>query len=371
MLIIPHTLSLITTYRCTAACDHCCFGCSPQAPEGIPASRMRSYIEQAAEIHSVKVVVFTGGECFLLGRELDELVKTAADHKFVTRFVSNGYWATSLPAARRRLKTLHECGLREANFSTGEQHARYIRPEYVRNGAIAAAELGMASLVAVDAFGDSVFDFDAFIDNAEFQKHVDAGTIVLKVSPWMRFRGERRLAYTKQYLQKMEQHRSFGVGCATLLKVLAVNPAEELGICCGLTLEQIPEMKIGSLREHSIRELLVKTPDDFVKIWIYLQGPDAVLRYARQLDPSISIPRQQAHTCEVCRYVYGNPRIREAVMRQPPENMRDLITQYVQGLAMPLGEVDSKFAARVVRGGGDVKQLKQLHRETRFKCQCV
>jgi hypothetical protein len=371
MLIIPHTLSLITTYRCTAACDHCCFGCSPRAREGIPVPRMRNYIEQASEIHSVKVVVFTGGECFLLGRELDELVKAAAALKFVTRFVSNGFWATSLPAARHRLERLQRCGLREANYSTGEQHARFIPPEYVRNGAIAAAELGMASLVAVDAFGDSQFDFDAFMDDAEFQKHVDAGTIVLKVSPWMRFSGKRRLAYTAKYLEKMEQHRSYGVGCATLLKVLAVNPAEELGVCCGLTLEQIPEMKIGSLREHRIRELLVQAQDDFMKIWIYLQGPDAVLRYARQLDPSIPVPRQQPHTCEVCRYVYRNPRIREAVMSRPPENMRDLVTQYIQGLAMPLGEVDSKFAARVVRGGGDVKQLRQLHRETRFECQCA
>jgi hypothetical protein len=327
---------------------------------------LRQYIHQAAEIRSVKVVVFTGGECFLLVRELDESVKVAASLKFVTRFVSNAYWAHTPAAARRRLQRLQNCGLQEANFSTGEQHARFVPPEYVRYGAIAAAELGLTSLVSVDSFGDSQFDFDAFIDHEEFQRHINAGTIVLKVSPWMRFDGRRQLAYTRNHLERMEQYRSHGIGCPTLLKVLGINPTEELAVCCGLTLEQIPEMKVGSLRGRTIKELLATVRDDFVKIWIFLQGPDAVLRYARKQDPSIRAPRQQAHTCEVCRYVYRHPRIRETVMRQPPENMRDLVDQYVQGLTLPPGEADSKFAARAVRGGFDLQRVKQIHRESLF-----
>lgn len=371
MLIVPHTLALITTYRCTAACDHCCFSCSPGNAEAIPSRNIRKYIEQASQIPSIKVVVFTGGECFLLGRELDDLVQVAADKGLVARFVSNGYWATSRAAARHRLERLQRCGLKEANYSTGEQHARFVPPEYVRHGAMAAAELGLTSLVAVDAFGDSQFDFDAFVDEPEFQRHIEAGTVVLKVSPWMRFDGRRRLAYTKHYLNKMKQHRSFGIGCATLLKVLGVTPAEDLCVCCGLTLEQIPEMVVGSLRNNTMSELLASTQDDFLKIWIYLQGPDAVLRYARKLDPRIQSPRQQAHTCEVCRYIYRNARIRETVMNHPPENMRDIIAQYVQGLVMPPGEMDSKFSAQMMRAGAGVEKLREAHRETVFEHQPV
>src|SRR5512140_2834717 len=173
MVIVPHTLALITTYRCTAACDHCCFSCSPANSASIPPANIRKYIEQATNIPTIKVVVFTGGECFLLGKELDLLVKAATENKFITRFVSNGFWATSRPAARRRLEKLVRCGLREANYSTGEQHARFVKPEYVRHGAIAAAELGLTSLIAVDSFGDSQFDFNTFVSDAEFQKHID------------------------------------------------------------------------------------------------------------------------------------------------------------------------------------------------------
>ena len=75
MLATPHTLSLITTHRCTAACDHCCFSCSPDVQDHIPIPNLYRYIHEAAEIKTIKVIVFTGGECFLLGKELDSLMK--------------------------------------------------------------------------------------------------------------------------------------------------------------------------------------------------------------------------------------------------------------------------------------------------------
>lgn len=63
----PRTLSLITTFRCTAACASCCFGCSPWAARDVMSlRRMRHYIDTvlAAFGGSLQVVVFTGGECF-------------------------------------------------------------------------------------------------------------------------------------------------------------------------------------------------------------------------------------------------------------------------------------------------------------------
>ena len=72
-------------------CDHCCFSCSPKVEKTIPTANLHKYIDQAAEIDSFRLVVFTGGECFLLGDDLDALVRRASGHKFLTRFVSNGY----------------------------------------------------------------------------------------------------------------------------------------------------------------------------------------------------------------------------------------------------------------------------------------
>ena len=89
--ILPHTLSIITTHQCTAACEHCCFTCTPYVTKAIPHERLDSLIDEATEIPTIKIVVFTGGECFLLGRKLDDLIARANSHGLITRVVTNGY----------------------------------------------------------------------------------------------------------------------------------------------------------------------------------------------------------------------------------------------------------------------------------------
>lgn len=367
MLIAPHTLSIVTTYRCTAECEHCCFSCSPRSRVELTPARMREILDQAAQFSSIKVAVFTGGECYMLGRELDRLVQHATSRGFTTRTVSNAFWAPTREAARARLARLKDHGLKEANYSTGEQHSRFVPPERVRHAAIAAAELGLVSIIAVDSFGDSRFNFEDFVSEPEFGEYIDAGKIILRVSPWMKFNGNRHISYTKKYLRHMENNRTAGTGCPTVLKVLGVLPNEELCVCCGLTMLQIPEMRVGSLRQNTIKQLLNKVPDDFLKVWLSLYGPDAILRYAQKLDPTIPSLGHHAHTCDVCRFVYHNKHIRRLVMDQPPPNMRDLVSQYVQSLVMPGAELDTELSSRILRSGSKVTELKEIHQRTVFK----
>jgi hypothetical protein len=248
----------------------------------------------------------------------------------------------------------------EANFSTGEQHGRFVPPEYVRHGAIAAAEMGLTSLVVVDSFGTSRFDFEAFVSDPEFARRVDDGSIILKVSAWMRFAGERRISYTRRCLRDLNLRRS--QGCVTVLKVVGITPNDEVILCCGLAVDQIPEMKAGTLRGRTIKEVVAQAPDDFMKIWISLQGPDAVVSYAQSLDPTIALPRQVGHPCEVCRFVYGNPRIRALIRQQPPEKMRQLISQYVQSLVLQPGLAEPQAGFR--RTHATLSQVCDTHRGT-------
>lgn len=63
-IINPQILTLITTYKCTAACENCCFNCSPQYSRLMSISEIKEYISTCkATFPSIKVVVFTGGEC--------------------------------------------------------------------------------------------------------------------------------------------------------------------------------------------------------------------------------------------------------------------------------------------------------------------
>ena len=94
-IINPHTLTLITTYRCTASCPNCCFNCSPSPvnKKTMTIQEIKSYIALVKKTFpSIKVVVFTGGECTLLNDDLYEGISFAKKLGLSTRIVTNGHW---------------------------------------------------------------------------------------------------------------------------------------------------------------------------------------------------------------------------------------------------------------------------------------
>lgn len=359
MLIHPHTLSIITTHQCTAACDHCCFDCTPQKKNSIPVPHIHEYIEQATEISTLSLVVFTGGECFMLGKDLDECVATAARNGFMARFVSNGYWAISPRVARQRLQRLVDHGLREANFSTGDAHMKYVRPEYVINGAVAAAEMGMPVSVMIELRPGSDFDLDGFTNHPELKPLLEQHRVSLHYSPWMRFSGQDEIQYPQEMVDNYNRAQS-DTGCGTIMKVIAINPDEHLIACCGLTFEEIPDLHLGSLRERSVGQILRETKDDFVKIWIHLQGPQAVLDYARKFDPSIPDNLNMAHMCETCRFIYQDQRVVDAVTQNPPPNRKDLVQEYMMSLMRPQYRENNDLLAEYYMNSCSVDQAETM-----------
>ena len=58
----PTHLTILPTYRCTAACAQCCFESNPHVQGRIPLPRILDYIDQAAgEFPTLRLVVFSGG----------------------------------------------------------------------------------------------------------------------------------------------------------------------------------------------------------------------------------------------------------------------------------------------------------------------
>jgi len=315
------------------------------------------------------VVVFTGGECFLLGRDLDELFKHASGYGYFTRFVSNGYWAISPLAARRRLEKLIANGLTEANFSTGDQHAAYVKPEYVRNGAVAAADMGITTVITIELFQESIFPLEEFLEDPGIKRHLESGKLALKLAPWMKFKGQGPLTFTKKFMELVELARTPETGgCHTALKVLAISPTQQLFACCGLPVEDIEEMHLGSLRTGSIKEILNRTPDDFIKIWVHLYGPDAVIRYARRFDPTIPFPEEAAHICDSCRYMYGNKRIKQIIMENPPPNVKEITNLYFNSMFLPAADRKHSAAVQFARDPDGISKLRATHAMATSPC---
>jgi len=70
-ILSPHTLTILCTYQCTAACRQCCFESNPSIRGRLTKDTIIARIMEAKRVFSnLKLVVFSGGEALLLKNDL-------------------------------------------------------------------------------------------------------------------------------------------------------------------------------------------------------------------------------------------------------------------------------------------------------------
>ncbi len=328
----PSHLTILPTYRCTAACAQCCFESDPHVQGRIPIERILDYIDQAArDFPTLKLVVFSGGECFLLREDLDTAIARAASRGLATRCVTNGYWATSKRAARLRVAPLYEAGLSELNFSTGDDHQKFVPFERIVFGATTAAEFGIRTLIVVEGRKEARFTTREALSNpalAEFfQSNAARGGLELLNNIWIPFQDEAPITQADEIYRTRERLERFQ-GCDNVLENMVITPHERLASCCGLTFEHIPEMKLGDARTRSLRELYDGQLEDFIKIWLRVEGPEKIFHFATQKDPGLAFPDGATHPCQTCAGLFLNPRIREVLRANYLEKVPEVMFRY-------------------------------------------
>lgn len=310
MLIRPHTLCLITTHQCTAACDDCCFSCAPHVTRRIPTERLASLIDEASELSSIRRIVFTGGECFLLGDELDSLIARARGHGLGTGCVTNGYWAVSRPIAERRISRLVQAGLEEIRFSTGSFHSRYVPVERVGIGACASARAGLKTRISVENLNQQEFDVSSLVREPEMERFISRRQIKINHGVWVPDGAPGGPAQGSDHSPFARIRKR---GCSTILQSLAVTPDETLAACCGLPLEKIPALHLGSIQNVALGKRIAEAPDDFLKIWIRVEGPERILEFVKRHASDYQLPLTAAHPCETCLHLYQDETARQII----------------------------------------------------------
>jgi len=273
-----------------------------------------------ARFPSVKLVVFTGGECFLLGKALDQAVSHAKRLGFLTRCVTNGFWAKTPDIALKRVRELRAAGLTEINFSAGFAHQEFVHSESVLNGAISAAKEGMVAIVSVE-------------NRTAGEKRGEA----LSRHPLMaRFNAEH--PERSGLLRVMEtvwvSETPFGGGertnsrpCDNILDSLVITPDMKLKSCCGLSVNSIPEMSMGCVSAENIRTKHAEQFDDFLKIWLKVDGPESIIKYVRSRR-EVPGPASFSHPCQACGFMYSSPEIRSYIREHFQEKMADVLFRF-------------------------------------------
>jgi hypothetical protein len=77
-----------------------------------------------------------------------------------------------------------------------------------------------------------------------------------------------------------------------------------------------------------MREMISEAFNDFLKIWIFVDGPEKILAWAATKDPSIKWENKYAHMCHACRDLYHNDKVRRTIREHHQEKIFDVYVRY-------------------------------------------
>ena len=136
-------IHLLTTYRCTYACDHCFVWGSPEQEGTMTLAQLRTVIDQAAAADCA-MVYFEGGEPLLAYPVVLAAARHARAAGLDVGVVTNCFWAESVDDALVWLAPLAEIGVADFALSSYAYFTESLADEtHLRNAVIAARELDL------------------------------------------------------------------------------------------------------------------------------------------------------------------------------------------------------------------------------------
>lgn len=320
-------LSVMPTYQCTAACMHCGSYSSPKVNQWLDPELMLAGINQAIDA-GYKVVVFTGGEPTLAGETLLRGIRLASSRGVCTRIVTNAWWATDEEAADRKLKELVDAGLVEINYSTGDEHARFVPVDNILRGCRAAAKIPLKTImVMVETVANRTVTKHTVFNHAEYQtikKEFPRARVRVIESPWMPISPRKKSEYPAGMATESKNLPGH-TGCTSCLGTTTMQADGRIAACCGLGMRSIPELQLGRLGEISIADADRVAENDFLKRWIRVEGPEKILAWAATKNPQIEWEGMYAHRCQSCMRMYKDPEVRKVIQDHHQEKMADVL----------------------------------------------
>lgn len=320
------TLSIMATYQCPARCDNCGTLSNPNEKLRLELNHILSIIAQAAEAN-YSVVVFSGGEPTLLGRDLFTASRYARSLHLVCRVVTNAHWAADRRSAEHWVKAFCDSGITELNVSTGDNHAKFIPLQNIFFAVTAALKARMRVAVMVEQHGKGTISRRS-LESAEELKSIFAASpkqqLTILESPWMAL-SETASADQGPGVMATARNLAARSGCDSVLSVTTVQADGGIGACCGIGLRVIPELHVGNIRELTLKEADRIGAEDFLKRWLRVEGPEHILQWAETYDPQIQWEGMYAHRCQACIRLYADERVRQQILENHREKLADIL----------------------------------------------
>jgi organic radical activating enzyme len=305
-VIEPITFAIHLTYTCPLACAHCCFSSNPNVKDRLDPELVIRSID-ALDANTIRLVGFTGGEPFLLGKHLVEFVRRAHNRGFATRVVTSGYFGTTPELAEKRLREVVDAGLNELSISWDDFHEAWVSFDTVRNVVQTAKKFEQLTVaIAIVQAANSKWTADRV--RTELGAGLD--NVVCESPLNLTGRAERELQKAG-----LRSERALGP-CPYILTGPTLSAKGKLLACCGV----IPDtdrlcIEPNYAPEH-LGKALERAKQSVLFNWLYLRGPYAIMEWMSERYGIVVPPRDTVGgNCQACKHLFEDSAI-EAVLDQ-------------------------------------------------------
>lgn len=332
-LIAHRNLTLMLTYRCNAQCAECGSLSSPHDKNAITLETGIASIDWAKEC-GLDQVVFTGGEPTLRWDDLVKCLRHASGLNMRARIVSNAQWATSREAAEKGVRELIDAGLNEINFSTGDEHVRFIPLEHILFAIEASLKADLTTVLMFELRAKPRVDEKDLMARLEAlaPKEVMEKRFIFIRSPWMPLRPDNIAEYPDG-IYANKNNVAQRTGCDSVLSNYVVQGTGKIAPCCGLGMRTVAELQIGDAVKiapgdtNPLATAITEAESDLFLYALHKIGPEKIVAWAAQKDPSIQWENMYAHRCQACMRIYRDLKVKQVII----DNIQELMAEMVYG----------------------------------------
>ena len=324
--IMPYGITLITTHRCTSECENCCFACSPDQGRTMTFEEMKVYVDMCLEAYpdTISTLHLTGGECMFLGKNIDRILSYAKDKGLQSDIMSNAFWATDYEKAYMILKRLKKAGLASIGLSTGKEHKLFVPVKNVRDAAVAAARIGLRTTIIVENI-ISHYNIQEQLLDPEVLELVRGNKLEISDSSWMEFYNKKPKPRVRKPSMPLPGKSD---PCDGLFANININPYGDVYACCGIGVCRIPQMRLGNVRTEPVKTLYERAFRDFLKIWLYTEGPGSILQFVKD-KTGHKFCGDCSHKCDFCRTVFMDKTVIQTIKDNIYEVLQKQSTSYI------------------------------------------
>lgn len=317
------------TDQCPIQCKFCGAECGPDGKDSLSLDDMISVIDKVYDYGKLQMVVFTGGEPTLLGKDLISAIEYCSDKNLWTRIVTNAFWAHTAQKAENVLQSFIDAGLSEINLSCDDYHQEFIPLDRIKYANDACIKLDLPCLIGHKIMKDYTLSidylenylghpltvFDPLNDNPK--NNIISTGYTVPVAKDMHQIPDKDILYP-------DAEHVWKGPCKTLLQRVIITPRKELSICCGMIRRNVEEIVFGSLEKCSLEELIITAHQDLIVNWLALEGPYGIMKFILKKNPEIVFRKQYVNICHLCSEIFTRDDCRNVLLSHAAEKITEI-----------------------------------------------